>query len=192
MAADRVPVPRLLSRSGSMWFAVAVAAVGVPAVIAWALVTQPLANQVAAVVLGVVVLGVLLVLVSRRTWLDTSGGALVRSTAGLSGRGVAWSEAEVLGIRSNNAGQALLEVRGAGRRTSAYVPLVAVDLGGDRSQSPEFLRTLADQLEQWAPRQGAVTKVLRAQAEYVSGGGSVRESPIARAHLSGRGRRDGS
>ena len=69
---------------------------------------------------------------------------------------------------------------GVRRRTS---PLVAVDLGGDRSQSPEFLHALADQIERWAPQRGAVVKLLRAQADHVAAGGAVRESPVARAHL---------
>ena len=77
----------------------------------------------------------------------------------------------------------MLEVRGAGRRTSTYVPLAAVDLGGDRSQSPEFLRILADQIEAWAPQRGAVVKGLRAQADHLGSGGALRESPLARAHL---------
>ena len=74
-------------------------------------------------------------------------------------------------------------MRGEGRRTSTYLPLVAVDLGGDRSQPPEFLRVLADQIERWAPERGAVVKLLRAQADHVAAGGDVRESPVARAHL---------
>jgi hypothetical protein len=89
----------------------------------------------------------------------------------------------VVRIRNNNAGQALLEVRGEGRRTSTYLPLVAVDLGGDRSQPPEFLGILADQIERWAPERGAVVKLLRAQADHMAAGGAVRESPVARAHL---------
>ena len=59
----------------------------------------------------------------------------------------------------------------------------AQDLGGDRSQSPEFLRVLADQVERWSPERGAVVKLLRAQADHVVAGGDVRESPVARAHL---------
>ena len=94
---------------------------------------------------------------------------------------VPWAEAESVQVRSNNAGQALLQVEGA--RGSAYLPLVAVDVGGDRTQSPEFLTLLADEVERWAPQRGAVVKQLRAQADHVASGGSVRESPIARAHL---------
>ena len=74
---------------------------------------------------------------------------------------MAWADASVVRIRGNNAGQALLEVRGQGRQTSAYLPLVAADLGGDRSQSPEFLNALADQIERWAPQRAAVVKQLR-------------------------------
>jgi hypothetical protein len=149
----------------------------------WALITQPLTNQVAGVV-GVAVLLVFLgLLVFRSTSLDTERGLVVRTICGVWDRPVAWAGASRVGIRNNNAGQALLEVRGEGRHTSTYLPLVAVDLGGDRSQPPEVLRMLADQIERWAPERGAVVKQLRAQADHVAAGGTVRESPVARAHL---------
>ena len=45
---------------------------------------------------------------------------------------------------------------------------------------------LADQIERWAPQRVAVAKALRAQADHVAAGGSVRDSPLARAHLARR------
>ena len=185
--AERIAVPRLLSRSATMWLSAAAAAVGVAAVVVWAFLTQPVGNRIAALVVGVLVVGFVIFLVTRRTWLDPDRGLLVREVARVWRRSVAWADASELRVRSNGAGQAVLGVRGAGRRTSTYVALVAVDLGGDRSLSPEFLRTLADQIERWAPQRGAVVKLLRAQADHVASGGAVRESPVARAHLA-RGR----
>lgn len=165
-----------------MWLAVAAAAVGVPAIVAWAFLTQPVGNQVAAVAVGVLFVGFVVFLVTRRTWLDPDQGLLVREVAGVWRRSVAWADASEVRFRSNG-GQALLEVRNKGARTSAYLPLVAVDVGGDRSLPPEFLRTLADEIERWAPDRSAVIKQLRAQADHMTAGGAVRESPVARAHL---------
>ncbi len=179
---DRVAVPRLLSRSVTLWLSVAAAVIAVPAVVAWAWVTQP-ENRIPAVVVGVLLLGGLGFLVLRRTWLDTREGLLVHEVLYLLRRRAAWADAEVVKFTPNRAGQVMLEVRGAGRRTSTYVPLAAVDLGGERSQSPEFLSTLADQIEAWAPQRGAVVKGLRAQADHLGSGGPLRESPLARAHL---------
>jgi hypothetical protein len=166
-----------------MWVAVAAAVVAVAAVLVWALLTQPAGNKVAALVAVVVLVLVLGFLAGRRTFLDIGVGAVGRDVWGLWPRRTRWAEAGVVRIRSNNAGQALLEVRSTGHGTSIHLPLVAVDLGGDRSQSPEFLRTLADQIETWGPERGAVVRSLRAQADHVESGGVVRESPLARAHL---------
>jgi hypothetical protein len=166
-----------------MWVSAIAGAVAIPAVVVWALITQPVTNQVAGIVGSAVLVVFLGLLIFRNTSLDTERGLVVRTICGVWDRPVAWASASRVRIRNNNAGQALLEVRGEGRRTSTYLPLVAVDLGGDRSQPPEFLRTLADQIERWAPERAAVVKQLRAQADHVAAGGTVRESPVARAHL---------
>ena len=180
--ADQVPVPRLLSRSPSMWVSLAVAVVGVLAVVGYYSLDS--ATRVPAIVVGVLFLGFFAVLLSRRTWIDTVNGRVVRETARVYRREVPWAEAQTVQVRSNNGGQALLQVQGRGG--SAYVPLVAVDLGGDRTQPPQFLELLADEIERWAPERGAVVKQLRAQAAHVAAGGSVRESPLALAHLARR------
>jgi hypothetical protein len=179
---ERIPVPRLLSRSATMWLSIAAAVVGVPAVLAWAMITQPVGNQVAAVLLGVLFVGFLVWVVTRRIWLDPDRGLLVWETARVWRRSVSLADAPELRIR-RSAGQALLQVRGKGRRTSSHLALVAVDMGGDRSQPPEVLRALADQIERWAPQRAGVVKQLRAQADHRAAGGEVRESPVARAHL---------
>lgn len=165
-----------------MWLSVAAAAVAVPAVVGWAMLTQPAGNQVVAGLIAVAFLGFVVFVVTRRTWLEPDRGLLVRESAGVWRRSAALADAPELRIRTSG-GQALLQVRGQGRRTSSYAALVAVDMGGDRSQPPEVLRTLADQIERWAPHRGTVVTLLRAQADHVAAGGSVRESPIARAHL---------
>ena len=183
MSAERIAVPALLSRSVTMWLSLAVAVIGVVSVVVWALLTQPVASKVAALAMAVGLVAIVGGLATRRTWLDPSQGLLVREVARVWRRPVAWADAAVVRPRDNNAGQLLLEVRGAGRRTSTYLPLVAVDAGGDRSQPPGFLRVLADQIEAWAPQRGAVVRQLRAQAEHLEAGGGVRESPLARAHL---------
>ena len=180
--ADRVVVPRLLSRAPTMWLSVAAVVVGVPAVVGFLWATQP-DNRPFALALGVIVVVGALLLLVRRTWLDTARGTVVREVLLVRRQSVAWADAEVVKLTNNRAGQLMLEVRGAGRRTSIHLPLVAVDLGGDRSQSAEFLGVLADQIEHWAPQRSSVVTKLRAQAEHVASGGGVRESPLARAHL---------
>jgi len=180
--ADQVAVPRLLSRSPSMWVSMAVAVVGVLAVVGYYSLDS--ATRVPAIVVGVLLLGFLAVLLSRRAWVDTDKGQVVRETARIYRREVPWAGARKVQVRSNNGGQAVLQVQGS--RGSAWIPLVAVDLGGDRSQPPEFLELLADEVERWAPERGAVIKQLRAQAAHIAAGGSVRESPMALAHLARR------
>lgn len=189
MPADLVPVPRLLSPSASTWLAVVAALLAVPGVDVWAFLTQPPANRVAAVVIAAALAVLVAALVLRRTSLDTTHGLLVRRICGVWRRRVSWAEADVLRIRSNHAGQALLEIRATGERTALHVPLVAVDVGGDRSQPAEFLRVLAAQIERWAPRHQAVVRALAAQADHLDAGGGVRESPLARAHLARPGAR---
>lgn len=184
--AERIPVPKLLSRSVSMWVSGVLALLAIPAVVVWAFLTQPVGNRVAAAVLGVAFVVFVAGLVVRRTWLDPARGELVRQSFGIWRQSVAWAEAEEVRVRANRGGQALLQVRGASARTSFYLPLVAVDLGGDRSQTPEVLRAVADEIERWAPGRGAVVRTLRAQADHLAEGGTVRESPVARAHLSVR------
>ena len=179
--AEQVPIPGLRSRSASLSLLVAV--VAVLAVMGWALVTQPLVNQVAVVVVAVVLVGGMGALAGRRTWLDTRRGALVRRTWAGRAQETSWAEATTIRLQPNHAGQLMLQVRGAGRRGSVYLPLVAVDLGGDRSQPPEVLLVLADQVEAWAPQRASVVRQLRAHADHLAGGGAVRESPLAKAHL---------
>lgn len=169
-----------------MWLAVAATVVGVVVVLAWVFATQPENRPFVVVAAVLVVLGVV-ALLGRRTWIDTGSGEVVRTTFFVRRAAVAWADADQVRFTGNRAGQLLLEVRGAGRRTSIHLPLVAVDAGGDRTQDPAFLRLLADQLETWAPQRRAVVDGLRGQADHVAAGGSVRESPLARRYLARAG-----
>ena len=131
---ERISIPRLLSRSPSMWVSVSAAAVSIPVLVVWALLTQPVTNQVAAVVVGAVLLVFFALLIFRSTSLDTERGLVVRTICGVWDRRVAWAGAGVVRIRNNKAVQALLEVRGEGRRTSGIERRVGdLDRLGDRA-----------------------------------------------------------
>jgi hypothetical protein len=162
-APDRIMVPRLLSRSVTMWLSVGAAVVAMIAILVWAVLTQPLVNMVSGIVAVLIISGLLGFLIGRRTWVDTANGAVGRDVWGLLPRATRWADADQVRVRSNRGGQALLEVRGGGHRTSIYLPLVAVDLGGDRTQAPGFLRMLAEQIQTWAPQRTAVVDGLGAQ-----------------------------
>lgn len=177
--ADRVRVPAILSRERTMWLSVAAAVVGAVVVLGWVGATQP-DNLPFVIVVAVLLVLAGVALAGRRTWLDRAHGTVVREVLFVPRGPVAWADAEKVAFTDNRAGQLLLEVRGAGRRTSLFVPLLAVDLGGDRSQDPVFLRVLAEQVETWAPQRTPVVEQLRAQADHVAGGGDVRSSPLAR------------
>src|SRR5689334_338435 len=98
---DRVPVPRLVSREAGMWVSGAVAVLGVVAVCGYFALDS--GTRVPAIVVGVLLLLGLGVLLSRRTWLDTVGGRVVRETARVYRREVPWAEAGTVQVRSNNA-----------------------------------------------------------------------------------------
>jgi hypothetical protein len=178
-AGDRVRVPALLSRERTMWLSVAAAVLGVGVVLGWVGATQPDNRGFVAVGVVLLVLGVT-ALLGRRTWLDLAHGTVAREVLFVPRGAVGWADATTVAFTDNRAGQVQLEVRGAGRRTSIYLPLVAVDVGGDRGQDPAFLRLLAAQVETWAPHRSAVVDRLRAQAEHLAAGGEVRSSPLAR------------
>jgi hypothetical protein len=177
VAAERVRVPRLVSRELSMWLAQGAGLVGAIAVLVWGWTTQE-ENRPFVVVAVVFFLVVFTPLLWRSTWIDRTHGTVVRTIMGVSRRPVTWADAARVTLTSNRAGGLLLEVRGAGRRTSTYLPLADVGTGGDRSQEPGFLRLLADEVERWAPRHGEVVARLRGQADHLERGGDVRSSPL--------------
>lgn len=180
--AGRVVVPRLLTRSLSMWLSVGAGVLAVPAVGVWAWVTRPESRLAVAIVVLVAALG-WVALLWRRTWLEPDVG-VVREVAGVWRRRVPWGDARSVRLVHNHARQVVLEVRGAGG--PVHLPILADDLGGPRSQPPAFLRTLADHLERGAPPAARVAAQLRAQADHLEAGGSVGASPLARLLPGGR------
>ena len=168
MAAEgtgAVPVPRLLSSDRGTWLSGAATVLGVVGVVVWAVMTRPVLD--AAIGAGaVLVIGLLLgALILRRHELDTAAGALVRAWGPGFRRSVPWRDAEVR-LVPTRAGQLMLAVRRTGGRAS-YLPMVAADLGGPRSQSPAFLRLLADEVERGG--HAGVARQLRAQADHLDG-----------------------
>jgi hypothetical protein len=172
-----IVVRRLLSSSRSLWLSVAAAVVGAVAVAGWGLATQTGTNRVMAALIGVAILVVLVVVVWRRTWVDTAHGTISQSVVGVRTRRVAWAEASTIDLERNRAGQLALRVVGDG---TIRATVLAVGAGGDRSMDPDQLRMLADQVATWAPERSRVADALRAQAEFVDQGGAPRESPLAR------------
>lgn len=172
-----IVVRRLLSSSRSLWLSVAAAVVGAVAVAGWGLATQTGTNRVMAAVIGVAILVVLVVVVWRRTWVDTADGTISQSVVGVRTKRVAWAEASTIDLERNRAGQLALRV--VGDRT-IRATVLAVDAGGDRSMDPDQLRMLAEQVATWAPERSRVADALRAQADFVDRGGAPRESPLAR------------
>lgn len=162
-----------------MWLSVAAALVGVVIVLGYVGATQPDNLPFVVVVAVLAVLG-LVGLLGRRAWVDRTRGAVVRETFFVPRGPVAWADAERVAFTKNHAGVLLLEVRGVGRRTSLHLPVLAVDIGGDRCQDAGFLRLLADEIERWAPARASVVEQLRAQADHQAAGGDVRSSPLAR------------
>ena len=116
MSADRVLVPRLLSRSVSMWLSVAAAALSIPAVLVWAFLTQPVGNQVAGVVFCLVILAA-----PRRS----------RPAADLAGR-----RAGTAGARAPRCGAASCLLGRRVRRPGAQQPRGAGPPGGARFRAP--------------------------------------------------------
>lgn len=159
-----------------MWLSVAAAVLGAVGVVAWGLATQSGTNRIAAGLVGVGTLLVVLVLVWRRTWIDTESGTLCRSVLGVRRGCVRWAEATTIDLERNRAGQLALRVGGNG---TIRITVLALDLGGGRGMAPSHLRLLAEQLLAWAPRRERVARALLEQADFLAAGGDVRDSPLA-------------
>lgn len=171
-----VRVPRLLSSDAGMWLTAVVSVLGLLGIAVWAVLTQPPLNAALGVGSALLVAMVVGGLALRRHELDLAQGALVRTWGPGYRRSVPWRTAQVQ-LVPNRGGQLMLAVRReTGRAT--YLPLVAADLGGPRSQTPGFLRLLADEVERGGHR--AVAGRLRAQAEHLDAGGEVLGSPLHR------------
>ncbi len=184
MAADRVALPRLLSRSWSAWAAVAAGFVGGLAVMGWYAATDPTNRPLALALMAVGLLCAVLVL-ARRRWLEPDTGDIVVQVLWLWRRRWRLAEASAVKVIANQAGQVLLRVEDGARRTPFQHALLARDLGGERTRSADHLSALAEQVERWAPRQQATAGALRAQADHLARGGTVADSPLARRFLPG-------
>ena len=147
---DRVVVPRMVSRSPSSWLWLALTVAGFIGLSVW-FGMQP-ETRVSVIVFDVVFVLFFVVLLSRRVVIDTRAGTVTREMLGLPRRTATWDRAK---LQTTFTGQRLLSVG------PATIPLAADDMGGRRSQSPEFLELLAAQLEQWAPEKEKIARELR-------------------------------
>ena len=171
---ERVPVPNLATRSSVSWLVgTGLAVVGIMVYVG---VTQP-ANRWAVAVGAAVLLVVTLWVVSSRMWVEPDTGTVVRESFWCRRRRVDLRSATSVALVNNRAGALLLGIK---HRRTLYLPVLALTDYVERSQPPEFLRFLADQVDAHAPRARRVAIQLRAQADFVAGGGAAAESPLAR------------
>jgi hypothetical protein len=175
MAADRLAIPRLTSRSGWLWSAGTLLALLVVCVLVF--VTQP-ENRWAVLVVAPVAVVLAAFLLVRSAWVETESGTVVQRTL-VGSRRARLAEADKLQLTSNRGGGLLLQVRQKGASRALYLPVVALTDHVRRSQDPVVLRALAAQVETWAPQRTSVAKQLVRQAEHLEQGGSVDGSPLA-------------
>lgn len=163
---------RLSSRNLVGWLAgTAVLVLGVLGTVA---LTQPENRWAVAVVSGLLVLVVLLVTTSR-TWIEPGSGTVVREVLGWRRR-VRWGSATTIALVPNRAGVLLLGIR---QRRWTYLPVLALTDYVQRSQPPELLYLLADQIDRFAPTAHPVAVQLRGQADQLVAGVPAVSSPLA-------------
>jgi hypothetical protein len=143
----------MLSRSPTMWASIAATVLGLVGVSIY-YATDP-STRVAVLVVDAVLVAFFAVLLSRRVVIDTSAGTVTSETARVWRRTASWREAT---LQTTAVGVRMLSVG------PAHIPLAADDMGGKRSQPPELLTLLADQVERWAPEKVSVAQQLRALA----------------------------
>jgi hypothetical protein len=171
-AGGRVPVRRLSSRNLMWWLAGT--AVLVLGVLAWVAATQP-QNRWAVAVLSVLLVVVVLAVTASRTWIEPGSGTVVRQLLGWR-RQVQWASATTIALVPNRAGVLLLGIR---RRRWTYLPVLALTDYVQRSQPPELLYLLADQIDRFAPTAHPVALQLRGQADQLVAGVPAANSPLA-------------
>jgi hypothetical protein len=182
MRDEELPVGRMPGRGREEreWrFWVVLSAVAGLLTLGWYGVTDPTTRPwVAGMLVAVPVL--FASFLNLDTWLDTAHGRLRHRRAWLVPWEVRWAEATTVRFRSNHFGAVVLQVRG---RRSIFVPVVADDMRGPRSQPPALLRLLADEIRRWAPaRHHGVAGELDAQADHLDAGGLVADSPVLADH----------
>jgi hypothetical protein len=175
MASDRVPIPRITSRSALGWvIGTLVVLVGAMVFLA---VTQPQYTGPAGAV--VVLAAVAAVAVStRRQWLEPESGRLTVEWLRALRRSTDIADARTVRLVDNRGGGLLLSVKPASGR-AMLVPVLLLSDYVQASQPSPLLHLLADQLERFGREPGKVPDQLRRQAAHLDAGGSAAESPLA-------------
>jgi hypothetical protein len=178
--SERVPIPRLTSRSALAW-AVGTLVVLVVVMAVLALV-QP-SYAVPAVVVAVLAVLVAVAVGTRRLWLEPVSGRFVVQRLGVLRRAAELRDARSVALVDNRAGGLNLTVTPASGR-AVLVPVLLLSDQVQASQPAPLLRLLADQVETHGRSvpggaRADVPAVLRAQAEHLEAGGGAAESPCA-------------
>jgi hypothetical protein len=175
--AGVVPVPKLTSRQGTLWITgTALALVGVVGYLTW---TQPENRWTLAVIVPVLALLVAWA-AGQRCWLDRSSGTVVWQRFWVSRRTQRLADVASVELRPNGQ-HLLLQLRDSDSGRRRYLTLLALTDYVQRSQEPELLEILAEDVAAHCPR-GAVGDVpaqLRRQAAHLRAGGEAKSSPLA-------------
>src|SRR4051794_22198138 len=175
MASERVPVPRLTSRSALVW--VVGTLVVLLAVMGFLAVSQP-QYAVPAVVVALLALVAGVGIASRRQWLEPGTGRFTVEWLWSMRRSVNLADASTVRLVDNRGGGLMLAV-GPRSGRPMMVPVLLLSDYVQESQPADLLRLLADQVDAFAPQPGKVPGRLRRQAEHVAAGGPAAESPLA-------------
>lgn len=174
----RLRIPPLTGRSAIAWCVGTV--VAVVGILGYLYVTQP-QNRWAVWVVGLLLVVFVVFLVSRRCWIETATGTVVWQRFWVSRTRLTLKDATAVEFVTNRGGSLSLGVRADRLRAQRHLPILNLTTYVEKSQPPEVLRGLADQLEQWSAvdAYGQVPNELRAQAKHVSSGGEPKDSPLA-------------
>jgi hypothetical protein len=175
VASDLVRIPRLTSRSGKLWGVATVVAVILA--MGYVAVAQP-EYAAAAAVMAVLAPLVAAALVSGGQWIEPATGRITTTRIRVLKRSVDLAEARTVTLVNNRGGGLHLTVKPRSGR-AMLVPVLLLSDYVKRSQSPDLLRLLADQVEQRCLGAGKVPDQLRRQAEHLAKGGSAEDSPFA-------------
>jgi hypothetical protein len=179
--SERVPIPRLTSRSALAW---AVGTLVVLVVVMAVLALVQSSYAVPAVVVAVLAVLVAVAVGTRRLWLEPVSGRFVVQRLGVLRRAAELRDARSVALVDNRAGGLNLTVTPASGR-AVLVPVLLLSDQVQASQPAPLLRLLADQVETHrtggAGEQGDtdVPAALRAQAAHLEAGGSAVDSPLA-------------
>lgn len=168
--STRTGIPRLTSPSGLRWLTGTT--VLVAGMLTWLGTTESETRPALAVVASLLAIAGLAI-ASVKTSVEPASGLATRQTLWCIKRQVKMDSATLL---NNRAGCLLLDVK-SGR--SFYIPVLSLTDYVEKSQSPEILRLLAGMVELHAPAQQRVVVQLLTQADFISGGGAPRHSPLA-------------